>query len=142
AGSRLSALRTTYEREGDGYRLRGDKSVCTGAGHLDAYLVAARAADAPADGDGRVSHFLVPAGDGLEPDDSWDPLGMRATASNGLRLDVVVGSDALLGGIEGLAVLLAYAMPQCLVASYAAGYVGVAQAAPAAAIDYLGARTV
>lgn len=142
AGSRLSALRTTYEREGDGYRLRGDKSVCTGAGHLDAYLVAARAADAPADGDGRVSHFLVPAGDGLEPDDSWDPLGMRATASNGLRLDVVVGSDALLGGIEGLAVLLAYAMPQWLVASYAAVYVGVAQAALAAAIDYLGARTV
>ncbi|MGH2738728.1 MAG: acyl-CoA dehydrogenase family protein, partial [Actinomycetota bacterium] len=83
-GSRLSALRSTYEREGDGYRIRGTKSFCSGAGHLDAYLVAARRAgstdDAPV-----ISYFLVPAGEGLLVDDSWDPLGMRATASNGLQ---------------------------------------------------------
>ena len=53
---------------------------------------------------------------------------MRATGSHDLHLDTVVPADALLGGIEGLAVLLAQAMPQWLVASYAAVYVGVAQA--------------
>jgi alkylation response protein AidB-like acyl-CoA dehydrogenase len=37
--------------------------------------------------------------------------------------------DSLVGGVEGLALLLAQIMPQWLVASYAAVYVGVAQSA-------------
>ena len=146
AGSRLSALRTTYERQGDRYRIRGHKSVVTGAGRCDSYLVAARAADAPppevAGADGRISYFLVPNGAGLTVEQTWDPLGMRATASNGLALDVEVADGALVGGVEGLAVLLAYALPQWLVASYAAVYVGVARAAVTAAVEHIGARTV
>ena len=160
AGSRLSKMTTTFVPEGEGYRVRGHKSVCSGAGHLDAYLVAARAAEADQptpesvgvapgsavtgqDGDApRVSHFLVPAGDGIEVDDTWNPLGMRATASNGFALDVTVPTSALLGGVEGLAVLLAYVLPQWLVASYAAVYAGVARAAVDEAVAYVGARTV
>jgi alkylation response protein AidB-like acyl-CoA dehydrogenase len=142
AGSRLSATRTTFAPEAGGYRIRGHKTVCTGAGHLDAYLVTARAADAGPGEDPRVSHFLVPAGDGMAVEDTWDPLGMRATASNGLHLDLHVPGTALLGGVEGLAVLLAYAMPQWLVASYAAVYVGVAEAALAEAVRYLSDRVV
>jgi alkylation response protein AidB-like acyl-CoA dehydrogenase len=140
AGSRLSALRTTYEREGYGYRLRGQKTVCSGAGHLDGYLVAARAADAGEGEDGRVSYFLLPGDEGLTVDQTWNPLGMRATASNGFALDAWVPADALVGGVEGLAVLLAYALPQWLVASYAAVYVGVAEAALAEAVAYLSTR--
>jgi len=140
AGSRLSALRTTYEREGDGYRIRGEKSVSTAAGRVDAALVAARAADAPAGTDGRVSYFVVPTGPGVTVRETWDPLGMRATASHGLALDTHVDSDALVGGIEGLAVLLAYALPQWLVASYAAVYVGVARACVDEATAYLRSR--
>jgi alkylation response protein AidB-like acyl-CoA dehydrogenase len=140
-GSRLSALRSTYVREDDGYRIRGTKSFCSGAGHLDAYLVAARRAgstdDAPV-----ISYFLVPAGEGLVVDDSWDPLGMRATASNGLQLDVRVSEDALLGGVEGLVLPLAHGMPQWLVASYAAVYVGLAEAAIREAVSYLRQRPV
>ncbi|MGH2695962.1 MAG: acyl-CoA dehydrogenase family protein, partial [Actinomycetota bacterium] len=140
-GSRLSALRSTYEREGDGYRIRGTKSFCSGAGHLDAYLVAARRAgstdDAPV-----ISYFLVPAGEGLVVDESWDPLGMRATASNGLQLDARVSEDALLGGVEGLVLPLAHGMPQWLVASYAAVYVGLAEAAVREAVSYLRQRPV
>lgn len=161
AGSRLSAVRSTYTPEGEGYRLRGEKSVCSGAGHLDAYLVPARRADAlpgagaQADGAGdggaaaggaapapTVSHFLVPAGDGLTVRDTWDPLGMRATASNSMSLDVHVGQEALLGGVEGLAVLLAYALPQWLVASYAAVYVGLAEETLAQTVAYLSERVV
>ena len=133
AGARLSQVTTTYEREGDGWRIRGQKTFCSGAGHGDAYLVAARSGD-------KVSQFLVPAGPGVEVVPTWDALGMRATGSHDVRLDVHTGHEALLGGVEGLAVLLAQAMPQWLVASYAAVYVGVAQSAIDAATAYLADR--
>lgn len=141
AGSRLSALRCSYERAGDGYRIFGHKSVCSGAGHLDAYLVAARSAEAPRETP-VISYFFVPAGDGLKVEETWDPLGMRATASNELYLDVTVPADSLIGGVEGLVLPLAYLLPQWLVASYAAVYVGLARAAVDHAITYLKDRVV
>ncbi len=137
AGSRLPRMATTYEPEDGGYRLRGEKSVCSGAGHLDGYLVAARPAG-PGSGS-KVSYFLVPARGGLEVEDTWDPLGMRATASNAVLLDVAVPADCLLAG-EGLAVPLAYAMPQWLVASQAAVYVGLAEAAVGEAVAHFTAE--
>lgn len=129
-GSRMSRLSTTYRPEGGGFRITGSKVTCSGAGSADAYLVAARRADGvgaePVDG--AASLFLVPAGEGVVCEGSWDPLGMRATASLGLQLDCRVGSHALLG-TEGLALTMAYLLPHWLVASYAAVYVGVAEAA-------------
>ncbi len=141
SGSRLSALQTSYAKEGDGYRIRGHKSTCSGAGHLDAYLVAARDAEAPEDGEARISYFLVPNGAIGEVEQGWDALGMRSTASNGFTLDACVGPAALVG-VEGIGLLLAEAMPEWLVASYAAVYVGVAQAAVAAAVAYVRAASV
>lgn len=140
-GSRLSALRSKYEPEAGGFRIRGTKSFCSGAGHLDAYLVAARRAGSPHD-QPDISYFLVPDGDGLRVDESWDPLGMRATASNGMVIDAWVAEDALLGGVEGLVLPLAHAMPQWLVASYAAVYVGLAEAAVREGVAYLRDRAV
>jgi alkylation response protein AidB-like acyl-CoA dehydrogenase len=84
----------------------------------------------------------VPASDGLMVEETWDPLGMRATISNGLHLDVHVSADALIGGVEGLVLPLAYTMPQWLVASYAAVYVGVGQGAIGEAVRYLSERVV
>jgi len=136
-GSRLSQLSTRYEPDGDGYRISGAKTFVSGAGHADGYLVAARRAD-----DGSVvSQFLVPAGtDGLRVERTWDSLGMRATRSDDLHLDVRVPATALLGGVEGLALVVAQLMPHWLVASYAAVYVGVARAAVDAAVDHIVAR--
>ncbi len=123
SGSRLSGVTTTYEpKGGDGYLIRGSKTFCSGAGHADGYLVAARNGEL-------VSYFLVPAGPGITVEDTWDSLGMRATGSQDLHLDVLAPTDSLLGGVEGLTLLLAQVMPQWLVASYAAVYVGVAQSA-------------
>ena len=137
AGSRLSKLTTAYEPTEKGFRITGSKTFVSGAGHADLYLVAARRKDSdPA----QVSHFLVPAGPGLTVERTWDSMGMRATGSDDLHLDVEVGSDALLGGLEGLTLLLAQVMPQWLVASYAAVYVGVARSAVAAATDHLQRR--
>jgi len=55
---------------------------------------------------------------------------------------VTVPPDALLGGLEGLTLLLAQVMPQWLVASYAAVYVGVAQAAVDAAVAHARERNL
>ena len=132
-GSRLSQLRSSYEPTDGGFHITGSKTFVSGAGHADVYLVAARRGDA-------VSHFLVPAGPGLTVERTWDSMGMRATGSDDLHLDVTVGADALLGGIEGLTLLLAQVMPQWLVASYAAVYVGVARSAVTAAVAHLQAR--
>ncbi len=139
AGSRLSAITTEYGPEGDGYRIKGAKTFVSGAGHADAYLVAARRADDPS----VVSQFLVPAGTpGLRVEETWDSLGMRATGSHDLHVDVVVEAGALLGGAEGLALWFAQLMPHWLVASYAAVYAGVARAAIDAAVDHLTARNL
>src|SRR5256714_2883863 len=137
-GSRLSQLSTMYSAAEDGeYHIKGAKTFCSGAGHADAYLVAARSADDPQ----TVSQFLVPAGTGGVPvEPTWDSLGMRATASHDLHLDVLVPPQTLLGGVEGLALWFAQLMPHWLVASYAAVYVGVAQASIDAAVAHLQAR--
>jgi alkylation response protein AidB-like acyl-CoA dehydrogenase len=129
AGSRLSQVTTSYEPVDGGWRITGEKTFCSGAGHAGAYLVVARRGDA-------VSQFLVPAGPGVTVIPTWDSLGMRATCSHDLTLDVVVPPDALLGQVEGMALLLAQVMPQWLVASYSAVYVGVAAAALDAARGY------
>ncbi|HEY0807093.1 MAG TPA: acyl-CoA dehydrogenase family protein, partial [Pseudonocardiaceae bacterium] len=139
AGSRLSALTSSYTRTDDGFRITGSKAFVSGAGYVDGYLVAAKAAGITPP---VVSHFLVPAGDGVTVEPTWDSLGMRATGSHDVHFDVTVGPDALLGGVEGLALLLAQVMPQWLVASYAAVYVGVAQAAIDAAADHLRQRNL
>jgi alkylation response protein AidB-like acyl-CoA dehydrogenase len=133
AGSRLSAVTTTYEPVDDGFHVKGSKTFCSGAGFADAYLVAARHGD-------KVSHLLVPDGPGVSVEETWDSLGMRATGSHDVHLDVVAPADSLLGGVEGLTLLLAQVMPQWLVASYAAVYVGVAQSALDHASSYVQER--
>ena len=136
AGSRLSQLSTSYEVVDGGYRIRGAKTFCSGAGHADAYLVAARSAADPS----QVSQFLVPAGEGLRVEPTWDALGMRATSSHDLHVDVTVPAGALLGGVEGLALVVAQLAPHWMVASYAAVYVGVARAAVDAAVEHVNER--
>ena len=136
AGSRLSQLITSYSKVDGGYHIKGSKTFCSGAGHADAYLVAARSA---AD-QSQVSQFLVPAGDGLQVEETWDALGMRATGSHDLHVDVTVPEGALLGGVEGLALVVAQLAPHWMVASYAAVYVGVARAAVDAAVEHVNAR--
>lgn len=148
AGSRLSSLSTSYHREGSGFRIVGRKAFCSGASHADLYFLAARAADQPGGEPGaatsatRVSHFLVPAGPGVVVEPSWDTLGMRGTGSHDLVVDTYVPADALVGGIEGISLLVAQVMPQWLVASYAAVYAGVARAALEAAAGYVRTRVL
>jgi alkylation response protein AidB-like acyl-CoA dehydrogenase len=138
-GSRLSLMATRYEVTDEGFHIKGSKSFVSGAGHADAYLVAARSAH----DDSVVSQFLVPAGaEGVTVEQTWDSLGMRATNSHDLHLDTVVPADALLGGVEGLALLVAQIMPHWMVASYAAVYAGVAQSCVDEAVEHCRARNL
>ncbi|GIE98005.1 acyl-CoA dehydrogenase family protein [Paractinoplanes rishiriensis] len=136
SGSRLSQMASRYRAVDGGFHLEGAKTFCSGAGHADAYLVAARSEADPT----QVSQFLVPAGTGLRVEETWDALGMRATASHDLHVDVTVPAGALLGGVEGLALVVAQLAPHWMVASYAAVYVGVARAAVDAAVEHVTAR--
>jgi alkylation response protein AidB-like acyl-CoA dehydrogenase len=136
AGSRLSQMSTSYDVVDGGYHIRGAKTFCSGAGHADAYLVAARSAADPS----KVSQFLVPAGPGLRVEQTWDALGMRATGSHDVHVDVTVPAGALLGGVEGLALVVAQLAPHWMVASYAAVYVGVARATVDAAVEHVNTR--
>jgi alkylation response protein AidB-like acyl-CoA dehydrogenase len=142
AGSRLSALRTIYRKDGDGYRITGRKAFCSGARHADVFFVAARESPDVAADEPRVSHFLVPAGPGVAVEPNWDSLGMRGTGSHDVDFDVHVPADALVGGIEGVSLLVAQVMPHWLVASYAAVYAGVARACLDAAVDHVRQRDV
>jgi alkylation response protein AidB-like acyl-CoA dehydrogenase len=136
-GSRLSQLTTRYEPTADGFHIKGSKSFVSGAGHADAYLVAARSAV----DDSVVTQFLVPADTpGLMVESTWDSLGMRATSSHDLHLDIEVPPSTVLGGVEGLALLVAQVMPHWMVASYAAVYVGVAQSCVDEAVTHCQAR--
>jgi alkylation response protein AidB-like acyl-CoA dehydrogenase len=137
AGSRLSQLATRYDAVDGGFHIKGSKSFVSGSGHADSYLIAARSS---AD-DSVVSQFLVPAAtEGLVVEPTWDSLGMRATSSHDLHIDVTVPRSTLLGGVEGLALLVAQIMPHWMVASYAAVYVGVAQSCVDAAVEHCQAR--
>lgn len=124
-GSRLSQMSTRYRADGDGFVIKGSKAFVSGAGNCDAYLVAAKRDD---DSE-TISQFLVPATEGVTVESTWDTMGMRATTSHDVHLDVRVANTALLGGVEGIALLAAQIAPHWMVASYAAVYVGVARAA-------------
>ena len=138
AGARLSLLATTYTRTEAGFEIHGAKAFVSGAALADSFLVAARSTADPS----RVSYFLVGAGEGVQVERTWDVLGMRGTASDDVTFDVMVGEEALLGGVEGLGLIIAQLMPQWLVASYAAVYVGVARACIDAAVVHVRERSL
>jgi alkylation response protein AidB-like acyl-CoA dehydrogenase len=133
-GSRLSQISTSYTRVDGGFHIKGAKSFVSGATHADAYLVAAK------NDEGLVSQFLVPRADGVVVEETWDSLGMRATGSHDVHLNVVVPESALLGGVEGLTLLIAQIAPHWMVSSYAAVYAGVAQSCVDEAVTHLTAR--
>jgi len=138
SGARLTGMASTYRADpGGGWRIHAAKAFCSGAGALDGYVVAAHAEDDPA----TVSQFVVRADTpGITVTRSWDPLGMRGTGSQDVAFDVLVGPGALLGGVEGLAPLIAASLPQWMVASYAAVYAGLATAIVDEAAGYLRRR--
>lgn len=76
---------TVARRTSDGWRLSGHKTFCTGSYGLRWLVVWAATQDDP---EGlRAGPFIVPAhAPGITIEETWDHLGMRASASHDMRL--------------------------------------------------------
>ncbi|MEE1783565.1 acyl-CoA/acyl-ACP dehydrogenase [Streptomyces sp. SP17BM10] len=143
---------TVARRDGDGWRLTGRKTYCTGAEALAWMAVTART-DEP---EPRVGTFLVRGeSEGLEVDPVWDQLGLRASASHDVVLDAVRvpgelalgltaargsegGKDAPAAGERAVEAELARAWHDLALSAVA---VGVARAAQAWLVRFLNQRT-
>ncbi len=94
-GSDVAAVQTRASREGDGWRLQGEKRWITNAARAGLVLVFARTGDQ----DGGIGAFLTtPSADGYAVGRRAHTLGLRASETVSFRLDdVAVGADALVG---------------------------------------------
>lgn len=102
AGSDPSTLRTRAVRDGDSYRITGQKRFITNAPQADLFMVFART-DPDSRGAAGISAFVVPASSpGLSVGPKDAKMGQRGAATAEVFLDdVVVSVDALVGDVEG-----------------------------------------
>jgi len=103
AGSDPTGLRTKAIREGTNWVISGQKRWITNAPVADLFVVFARTRPADADGSG-IAVFLVPADSpGVEVGVKDAKMGQEgAWTSDVYFTDVRVGSEALIGGNEGI----------------------------------------
>lgn len=134
-GSDVAGLKTKAVRDGDDYRITGQKMWITNGGEADLFIVAAKTA--PDKGHKGLSLLVVPADTkGVEPGPAEQKMGLRASNTTPVSFnDVRVGADHLLGEEnDGFAMLM-----QILNASrvgVAAQGVGIAQRAVDSSLAY------
>ncbi len=120
---------TRAERDGDGWRVDGQKIFCTMSPAATVLLTSVRFETA--DGQERYGYVEVPAqAPGVQINDDWDALGMRASGSHSVTFDgVELPAAALRGGFPaGDAVpYLARNLPSGLF--HASASLGIAEAA-------------
>lgn len=96
AGSDANAIRATAEREGDGYRIKGEKIYIGNGGASRHYVVFART-DPEAGARGISAFFVDREADGVLIDHYEDKMGIRGTKTSNLKLDTVVSESDMLG---------------------------------------------
>jgi len=127
AGSDAAAIMATAVREGEGWRLRGEK-YWIGNGGASRYYVVFAKTDPTAGGRG-ISAFMVDKDEpGAVVDELADKMGLRGTQTSNLKLDIVVPDSARLGE-PGRALRLALATLNVGRILVAAQSLGVALAA-------------
>jgi alkylation response protein AidB-like acyl-CoA dehydrogenase len=139
AGSDARSMRTTYERDGEGFRLRGTKRFITGAGASDRYTVfATRDPELRAKG---VSAFLVHSeDDGFSVGKSEKKMGIRGSPTREVYLDNVAIPGERLIGDEGEGFTYAMRTLDYSRPTIAAQALGIAQGAFDAAVRYASER--
>ncbi|SFO49416.1 Acyl-CoA dehydrogenase [Pseudonocardia ammonioxydans] len=95
AGSDAAAITATAEREGEGWRIRGEKCWLGNGGHSSTYVVFARTR--PEDRRSITAFLVERDAEGVVVDHYEDKLGIRGTTTTNLRLDTVVSAEAILG---------------------------------------------
>lgn len=137
-GAHFSKFKTSYKRVKDGFVINGEKSFVSMAGYADYYVVAARSQDI--ESDSPAISFLIVEKDnpGIEFTNIWDVLGMRATATNPMKItDCVVPESALFLGSEGMALSKIAREPHWLVGGYIGVYLGICSATFQFLVDFL-----
>lgn len=96
AGSDAAQIKTTATREGDQWRIRGEK-IYIGNGGASRYYVVFALTDPDAGARG-ISAFMVDKeSDGVEIDHLEDKMGIRGTQTSNLKLDTLVSDEDMLG---------------------------------------------
>ena len=99
AGSDAAAIEATATREGDGWRLRGEKYWIGNGGAARYYVVFAKTD--PAAGGRGISAFMVDKEQpGAVIDELTDKMGIRGTQTSNLKLDLVVPDSARVGEVN------------------------------------------
>ena len=139
AGTDVSGIRTTAERDGNGWRLNGGKIWSHNAPVADYGFVLART-DKDA-GNRGMSIFIVDLhADGVEKGPKEHKMGQRASQVGALNFsDVRLSADALLG-TEGRGFHMMMSVLDKGRVGIASLAVGIAQAGLEAALDYAGTR--
>lgn len=130
------AMRTRAVREGEHWRISGEKMWISGADIADHLLLLARTSDLDTDGIEGITMFLVPTStEGVEIH-LLDTVGVHSLGTCALRLDdVVVPTDAAIGEVDrGFRQVLATLNRERL--NTAAGAVGAGRGALEAALAY------
>lgn len=98
AGSDAARIKTTAIREGDGWRIRGEK-IFIGNGGASQYYVVFAITD-PGAGTRGITAFMVNKdADGVVIDHLEDKMGIRGTNTSNLKLDTVVTDADILGEV-------------------------------------------
>lgn len=99
AGSDAAAIEATAVREGDGWRIRGEKYWIGNGGASRYYVVFAKTD--PAAGGRGISAFMVDKEQpGAVIDELCDKMGIRGTQTSNLKVDVVVPDSARVGEVN------------------------------------------
>ncbi len=98
-GSDAAAITATAVREGESWRIRGEKYWIGNGGAARYYVVFAKT-DPNAGGRG-ISAFMVDKeAEGVEIDELSDKMGIRGTQTSNLKLDTVVPDGARIGEVN------------------------------------------
>lgn len=99
AGSDAAAIEATATREGEGWRLRGEKYWIGNGGASRYYVVFAKSD--PAAGGRGISAFMVDKEQpGAVIDELSDKMGIRGTQTSNLKVDLVVPDSARIGDVN------------------------------------------
>jgi alkylation response protein AidB-like acyl-CoA dehydrogenase len=128
-GAHFSALKTTYKKVDGGFVINGYKLFVSMIGYADYYVVAARREQSSGDLP-EISFFIVELDNpGVEVEEIWDTMGMRATVSNNMKIkDCFVPDNRLFLGTEGLGIFKLTREPHWVIGGYIGTYLGLCQA--------------
>jgi alkylation response protein AidB-like acyl-CoA dehydrogenase len=132
--SRGGLPRTVAHRDAKGWTVTGRKNFASLAPVLDYFVIPAALAGEP----DTIGRFLVPRAAGVQVEENWDPMGMRATGSHDIVLEEVAVPDSALLYRQSAAAPDPYrpSSNAWFTLCVTAVYLGVGQAAVAAAVRF------